>query len=161
MLGFYAFFLLSLCNLNVAQYSSSFNTTTELPLSSEPCLKRSPPIWPLRLTLVQRRIPRSKSNVDIATTVTFYDWEKGVNLIQIFSDNGKVIWDLELNNHTSFYFEPSISECRVIQFEVGILRPNWLTNAEPLGESIGWDGKPVCGWTKGPNFIDYFEDKGM
>lgn len=128
--------------------------------SSEPCMERSPPMWPLSLTLVQRRIPRDGSNVEVATTVTFYDFEKGVNLIQIFLDDGTVTWDLELNNRTSYYFNPLTSECRIMNFDVGILRPNWLDNAEPLGESEGWNGRPVCGWTKGPKFIDYFEDKG-
>ena len=43
-----------------------------------------------------------------------------------------------------------------MSFPVGILRPDWLSNATFLGRSIR-NGRPVLGWTKA-DFIDYYAD---
>ena len=106
-------------------------------------------------------MPHSNSTASASTTVMFYDWERGANLIQITPDdpNKEILWDLELDSKTSYYFTPTTKECRNQTFPVGILRPDWLNGSEPIGESTGWDGRTVCGWTKGPEFINYYEDK--
>mmetsp|Transcript_4514 Transcript_4514/g.6591 ORF Transcript_4514/g.6591 Transcript_4514/m.6591 type:complete len:163 (+) Transcript_4514:18-506(+) len=129
--------------------------------SNTSCMNRDPPIWPHRLVLVQHLVPHSNSTVSASTTVTFYDWERGANLIQITPDNPneQVSWDLELDSKKSYYFTPATRECREKSFPVGILRPDWLNGSEPIGESTGWNGRTVCGWTKGPEFINYYEDK--
>ena len=43
-----------------------------------------------------------------------------------------------------------------MSFPVGILRPDWLSNATFLGRSTR-NGRPVLGWTKA-DFIDYYAD---
>jgi hypothetical protein len=132
------------------------------------CWKQPPPIWPRSLILVQKRVPDRDSRVGPATTVTFYDYDLGGNLIQITprkktelnsEPTGDVLWDLELNSGHSFYFTPAKPTCQKVDFPVGILRPNWLEGATPLGPSKSWDGsgRQVCGWTK-VDFIDYYAD---
>ena len=102
-----------------------------------------PPVWPRALVVVQRRVPDRDARVGPATTVTYYDYERGANLIQIRPDpargeGGKtapVVWDLELNTGRSYYFVPSARTCTAVAFPVGILRPGWLEGATPLGRS--------------------------
>mmetsp|Transcript_40835 Transcript_40835/g.75561 ORF Transcript_40835/g.75561 Transcript_40835/m.75561 type:complete len:279 (-) Transcript_40835:428-1264(-) len=129
------------------------------------CEDRPPPVWPERLVVVQRRVPDKDSRVEPATTVTYYDSIDNANLIQItydktlsaLSDN-RVLWDLELGNKSSYYFYPDTKKCTTIQFPVGVLRTDWLRDAQPLGENLAWDGaRRVCGWTK-LDFIDYYAD---
>lgn len=124
------------------------------------CWTRPPPIWPPKLVLVQRRIPDAGSKVDLATTVTYYDSTVGGNLIQITPDNTSkpVLMDLELDTHQSYYYYPNQKTCRPVDFPVGILRRNWLSNAEPLGPILMEDGSQTCGWTK-VDFIDYYANK--
>jgi hypothetical protein len=126
-----------------------------------PCIERQPPMWPSSLIVVQRRIPDADSLVGPATTVTYYDSNVGGNLIQITPDNSSepVLWDLELDTHHSFYFSPGKWQtCKAIDFPVGILRRDWLQDAEPLGEVQDEQGGTSCGWTKA-DFIDYYVDK--
>jgi hypothetical protein len=127
----------------------------------------TPPIWPNSLITTQRRIPDMDSKVGPAITVTYYDYNFGANLIQIYPDddddmneNNNVLWDLELNSGHSYYFTPSKQTCTPIKFSVGILRPDFLQDNDtiPLGPSYTKDSnKLVCGWTKA-NFIDYYID---
>jgi hypothetical protein len=126
------------------------------------CYDQPPPIWPKSLIFVQQRVPDSDSKVGPAKTVTYYDHDLGGNLIQITpegTDGDHVLWDLELNSGHSYYFYPSTRKCQKVDFPVGILRPNWLEGATPLGPSLSWDGsgRNVCGWTK-VDFIDYYAD---
>ena len=133
--------------------SSAFSSSS----SSTNCTAAQPPVWPTTFTLVQRRIPDDPTAGN-ATTVTYYDFEHGANLIQITSDDdpAAVLWDLELNSHHSYYFTPSERSCQKMRFPVGILRPDWLANATFLGKSVR-NGRPVLGWTK-VDFIDYYAD---
>ncbi len=150
---------------------------------TSPCWEKSPPIWPHSLVITQIRVPDSDAKVGPATTITYYDFDQGGNLIQIFPIGGrdtvlwdKTLWDLELNTGHSFYFYPSKKSCRPVEMPVGILRPNWLEGATPLGPSWStWRRAPrkinhfkgitrnpqtdrlVCGWTK-LDFIDYYAD---
>ena len=121
------------------------------------CSSGVPPVWPPRFTLVQRKIPDNAS-LGMSTTVTYYDWARGANLIVITpdADPSAVLFDLELNSRHSYYFTPSTQACTPMSFPVGILRPDWLSNATFLGHSIR-NGRPVLGWTKA-DFIDYYAD---
>ena len=50
-------------------------------------------------------------------------------------DDGSVLWDNERNNGSTYYYYPEKSppECSVINFPVGILRPDWLSGAKYKG----------------------------
>ena len=121
------------------------------------CSSGLPPVWPPRFTIVQRKIPDNAS-LGMSTTVTYYDWARGANLIVITpdADPSAVLFDLELNSRRSFYYTPSTNSCTPMSFPVGILRPDWLANATFLGRSTR-NGRPVLGWTKA-DFIDYYAD---
>ena len=135
-------------------------STSSITSSNDDCQYQSPPKWPRKLILVQRRIPGPGSKVSNATVVTYYDSDLGGNLIQITPDNNDepVLWDLELDTHHSYYFYPDTQTCTPFDFPVGILKRDFLQDAQPLGESFTKNGKQVCGWTK-LDFIDYYADK--
>lgn len=137
---------------------------------SSDCWKRPIPVWARSFVITQNRVPDIDSKVGPSKTVTYYDYDLGGNLIQDFRENGDVLWDLELSNHHSFYFYPSKQTCKPVDMPVGILRPDWLAGATPLGPSVStWrrshtyaddhdaTDRLVCGWTKA-DFIDYYVD---
>ena len=66
------------------------------------------------------------------------------------------LWDLELDSGHSFYFSPHAASCAPMRFDVGILRPDWLSNATSLGARTV-NGRECLGWTKA-DFIDYYAD---
>ncbi|XP_004301755.1 PREDICTED: uncharacterized protein At4g14100-like [Fragaria vesca subsp. vesca] len=87
----------------------------------------------------------------------WYDWPNGRNFNIIQNQLGKLKYDLEWDNGTSFiYTLDSDRECRVLHFEVGILRPNWLEGATYLGQRHV-DGFLCNVWEK-VDFIWYYED---
>lgn len=87
----------------------------------------------------------------------WYDWPNGRNFNIIQNQLGKLVYDLEWNNGTSFiYTLDENRECRTLTFEVGILRPNWLDGATYLGRKEV-DGYLCNVWTK-VDFIWYYED---
>ncbi|XP_062028703.1 uncharacterized protein At4g14100-like [Rosa rugosa] len=87
----------------------------------------------------------------------WYDWPNGRNFNIIQNQLGKLKYDLEWDNGTSYvYTLDSDRECRVLHFEVGILRPNWLDGATYLGQRHV-DGFLCNVWEK-VDFIWYYED---
>ncbi|XP_030482007.1 uncharacterized protein At4g14100-like [Cannabis sativa] len=87
----------------------------------------------------------------------WYDWSNGRNYNIIQHQLGNVLYDLEWNNGTSFFFYDDQQEkCRSTQLEVGILRPNWLDGANYLGQRHV-DGFLCNVWEK-VEFIWYYED---
>ncbi|KAJ4972975.1 hypothetical protein NE237_006149 [Protea cynaroides] len=87
----------------------------------------------------------------------WYDWPKGRNFNIIQNQLGKLLYDLEWNNGTSFFYTlDSSRECRTAQLEVGILRPNWLEGANYLGQRYV-DGFLCNVWEK-VDFLSYYED---
>mmetsp|Transcript_1643 Transcript_1643/g.4999 ORF Transcript_1643/g.4999 Transcript_1643/m.4999 type:complete len:275 (-) Transcript_1643:214-1038(-) len=96
------------------------------------CPNTTPPVWPDRFVLVQRRIPDDQSSGN-ATTVTYYDWPNQANLIVITEDRNEsnVLWDLELGTGRSYYYYPLSRECTPMKFPVGILRRDWLPPPPP------------------------------
>lgn len=126
-------------------YSSEIND-----LSISVCDEDHPPIWPHRFRIVQNKFQNNATTS--SEVVTYYDFDYGANLIL----DGE-LHDLELNNHSSYYFFPHNETCTEIPMPVGILRPDWLiSNFTSLGTST-IDGKKVFGYTK-DNFIDYYAD---
>ncbi|XP_071725063.1 uncharacterized protein At4g14100-like [Rutidosis leptorrhynchoides] len=93
----------------------------------------------------------------LQATNLWYDWTNGRNFNIIQDQLGKLTYDLEWDNHTSFiYTLDSNKECRVLQFPVGILRPNWMDGATYLGQQQV-DGFLCNVWEK-VDFIWYAED---
>lgn len=87
----------------------------------------------------------------------WYDWPNGRNFNIIQKQLGSLLYDLEWNNGTSFYYTLGDSgSCRPMHFEVGILRPNWLDGATYVGKrSID---NFVCNVWEKADFITYYED---
>lgn len=87
----------------------------------------------------------------------WYDWPRGRNFNIIQYQLGKLLYDLEWDNGTSYiYTLDSNRECKVLHFPVGILRPNWLDGATYLGQKY-MDGFLCNVWEK-VDFIWYYED---
>ncbi|KAA3482809.1 glycosyl transferase [Gossypium australe] len=87
----------------------------------------------------------------------WYDWPNGRNFNIIQHQLGNVLYDLEWNNGTSFFYTLDSSKtCSSAHVEVGILRPNWLEGATYLGQQHV-DGFLCNVWEK-VEFIWYFED---
>lgn len=91
----------------------------------------------------------------------WYDWPNGRNLNLIQHQLGKLLYDVEWTNGTSYYFTRKGSgnvepECKTMLFEVGILRPNWLDGATYVGQEYV-DGFLCNVWEK-VEFIRYYED---
>lgn len=87
----------------------------------------------------------------------WYDWPNGRNFNIIQYQLGKLFYDLEWDNGTSFiYTLDQDRECKVLHFQVGILRPNWLDGANYLGQEYK-DGFLCNVWEK-VDFIWYYED---
>ncbi|CAN6578689.1 unnamed protein product [Malus baccata var. baccata] len=87
----------------------------------------------------------------------WYDWPNGRNFNIIQSQLGKLTYDLEWDNGTSYiYTLDSDRECNTMHFPVGILRPDWLDGANYLGQRHV-DGFLCNVWEK-VDFIWYYED---
>ncbi|XXG47167.1 hypothetical protein AAC387_Pa02g1850 [Persea americana] len=87
----------------------------------------------------------------------WYDWPNGRNINIIQKQLGNLLYDLEWDNGTSFYYTlDSTRECKIMHFEVGILRPDWLDGANYLGQEHV-DGFLCNVWEK-VDFIWYYED---
>ncbi|PIN17035.1 hypothetical protein CDL12_10305 [Handroanthus impetiginosus] len=112
-----------------------------------------PTPWPLQFhSILFANYSGSLSLIDL-----WYDWPNGRNFNIIQNQLGKLLYDLEWNNGTSFFYTlDSSKECRSAQLEVGILRPNWLEGAEYLGQETV-DGFLCNVWQK-VDFIWYYED---
>ncbi|OVA17349.1 hypothetical protein BVC80_1837g159 [Macleaya cordata] len=90
-------------------------------------------------------------------TNLWYDWTKGRNVNIIQKQLGKLLYDVEWNNGTSFYYTLGAQrECQTLYFEVGIPRPGWLDGATYLGMEYT-DGFMCNVWEK-VDFIWYYED---
>ncbi|KAM7480223.1 hypothetical protein LguiA_028436 [Lonicera macranthoides] len=87
----------------------------------------------------------------------WYDWPNGRNFNIIQHQLGKLVYDLEWNNGTSYYYTlDSNKECKVLHFPVGILTPNWLDGAKYLGQR--YMDKFLCNVWEKVDFIWYYED---
>ncbi|KAJ9555198.1 hypothetical protein OSB04_009812 [Centaurea solstitialis] len=112
-----------------------------------------PTVWPDQFHSI---LVMNKSGL-IELIDLWYDWTNGRNFNIIQHQLGNVLYDLEWNNGTSFYYTlDSNRECSSAQLEVGILRPNWLNGASYLGQREV-DGFLCNVWEKA-EFITYYED---
>ncbi|PRQ39757.1 hypothetical protein RchiOBHm_Chr4g0428721 [Rosa chinensis] len=87
----------------------------------------------------------------------WYDWPSGRNFNIVQDQLGSILYDLEWNNGTSFFYSlDSSKSCSSVQLEVGILRPNWFDGAEYMGQRHV-DGLLCNVWTK-VDFLQYYEE---
>ncbi|KAG5029889.1 hypothetical protein AAZX31_05G186300 [Glycine max] len=95
---------------------------------------------------------------DLQKTDLWYDWPNGRNFNIIQHQLGVLKYDLEWDNGTSFYYtlEPFDKTCKIVHFEVGILRPNWLHGANYLGQEHV--DNFLCNVWEKVDFISYYED---
>ena len=112
------------------------------------------PVWPeqFHAQLFQNRSGR------LAMVDLYYDWPGGRNMNLIHDQQGRILFDVEYNNRTSFYFTWGATRandtCKVMHFPVGILTPQWMKGATYLG-TASMDGHICHVWTK-VNFITYY-----
>ncbi|MED6168147.1 hypothetical protein PIB30_009368 [Stylosanthes scabra] len=87
----------------------------------------------------------------------WYDWPNGRNFNIIQHQLGVLSYDLEWDNGTSFYYTlpPFNHTCKVVHFDVGILRPNWLDGATFLG--VKNVDNFLCNVWEKADFITYYE----
>lgn len=113
----------------------------------------TPTPWPLQFHSI---LVMNNSGI-LEVIDLWYDWPNGRNFNIIQHQLGNVLYDLEWNNGTSFFYTLDSSKtCRSAQLQVGILRPNWLEGATYLGQQ-NVDGFLCNVWEK-VEFIWYFED---
>ncbi|AEE76810.1 hypothetical protein AtNW77_Chr3g0183321 [Arabidopsis thaliana] len=120
---------------------------------TEPEKEPVPAVWPEQFhALMLMNKSGSLEIVDL-----WYDWVNGRNFNIIQKQLGKLTYDLEWNNGTSFYYTLDASKtCRTVHFEVGILRPNWLDGAKYMGQRHV-NGFLCNVWEK-VEFLWYYED---
>ena len=129
----------------VAVYVSSLQSE-----SADP----TPAPWPLQFHSILF-MNNSKGTLQVGDL--WYDWPNGRNFNIIQNQLGKLTYDLEWDNGTSYYYTlDSKQECKTMHFPVGILRPNWLDGANYLGQRHV-DGFLCNVWEK-VDFIWYYED---
>ncbi|KAG0590149.1 hypothetical protein KC19_1G076300 [Ceratodon purpureus] len=111
-----------------------------------------PKTWPLQFhsQMYQNRSGKL-SMIDL-----WYDFPNGRNLNLIQNQLGSVLHDVEYTNGTSYYYDLEAGTCREVHFPVGILRPDWLSDATYAGVEEK-DGFKCNVWEK-VEFIRYYED---
>jgi hypothetical protein len=111
-----------------------------------------PTSWP---SVFHATMKQNRSN-HLSLVDLFYDWPAGLNLNIIKSlDEERILYDIEWNNHTSYYVDRAKRSCKTIIFPVGILCPTWLEGAEYVGdENVNGIASRV--FTKA-EFITYYE----
>lgn len=114
----------------------------------------SPTPWPEQFhALLSMSMPGGRHQV----TNLWYDWPNGKNINIIQKQLGELLYDVEWNNGTSFYYTLGADgTCKTTSFEVGIPRPNFLDGGNYLG-TVSTDGFLCNLWEK-VDFIWYYED---
>ncbi|KAJ4823773.1 hypothetical protein Tsubulata_012089 [Turnera subulata] len=126
------------------------NPSLQLSDSSPP----TPAPWPEQFHAL---LYMNLSSTKLQISNLWYDWPRGRNVNLIQKQLSILLYDVEWNNGTSFYY--TLSEprtCEVMQFEVGIPKPDFLDGANYLGTAVT-DGYLCNVWEK-VDFIWYYED---
>ncbi|KAH7670126.1 Immunoglobulin-like fold-containing protein, partial [Dioscorea alata] len=94
-------------------------------------------------------------------TDLWYDWSAGRNVNLIHKQLGVLLHDVEWNNGTTYYYtvgpnSTNGGDCSVMEFGVGLPRPNFLDDATYLGMEYT-DGFLCNLWNK-QDLIWYWED---
>lgn len=126
-------------------------TITSSPRLTDP----TPAPWPEQFhsTLIAENGDRTQREI----IELWYDWPNGISMSILQRQLGQLLYGPEWNNGTSFsYSLDSSKECRVTQFSVGIVRPNWVQGAKYIGQQY-MDGFLCNVWNK-VEFMIYYED---
>ncbi|PRQ37536.1 hypothetical protein RchiOBHm_Chr4g0403651 [Rosa chinensis] len=129
-------------------------TSTWLILVTCSNLTPTPSPWPEQFHAL---LYMNTSSAHLQLSDVWYDWPKGRNVNIFQKQLGELLYDVEWNNGTSFYY--TLGEgghCQVMAFEVGIPRPDFLDGANYLGTEV-IDGFLCNVWEK-VDFIWYYED---
>ncbi|KAJ0235752.1 Uncharacterized protein HA466_0263360 [Hirschfeldia incana] len=130
-----------------------FYAGVKISVADEPETQPVPASWPEQFHALM--LMNKSGSIEIVDL--WYDWINGRNFNIIQKQLGKLTYDLEWNNGTSFYYTLDASKtCRTVHFEVGILRPNWLDGANYLGQR-NVSGFLCNVWEK-VDFLWYYED---
>ncbi|XP_050120580.1 uncharacterized protein At4g14100-like [Malus sylvestris] len=114
----------------------------------------TPSPWPLQFHAL---LFMNLTTTHLQLSELWYDWPRGRNVNIFQKQLGEVLYDIEWNNGTSFYYSVGDNgSCEVMGFEVGIPRPDFLDGAEYLGTEVT-DGFLCNVWEK-VDFIWYYED---
>lgn len=95
-----------------------------------------PPVWPGRFHAMMWQ----SRGGDLAVVDLWYDYTQGRNLNIIQTQSGEEdgpLFDNERANGSTYYYLPAKGKskyCNIMEFNVGILRPDWLKGATFLGE---------------------------
>ncbi|XP_013653020.1 uncharacterized protein At4g14100-like isoform X1 [Brassica napus] len=131
----------------------AFSGGVKISVADEPKTEPVPAPWPEQFHALM--FMNKSGSIEIVDL--WYDWINGRNFNIIQKQLGKLTYDLEWNNGTSFYYTLDASKtCRTVHFEVGILRPNWLDGANYLGQR-NVSGFLCNVWEK-VDFLWYYED---
>ncbi|KMS98823.1 hypothetical protein BVRB_3g068960 [Beta vulgaris subsp. vulgaris] len=147
------FFLFLFLFLSIAANANAIDSTSSnISITTDP----KPTPWPDQFHSLL--IMNNTSTNEVQVAHLWYDWPNRRNIHLIQYQLGKLLYDVEWSNGTSYFYtlHPDIPECRTAHLEVGILRPNWLDGASYLGQQHV-DGFLCNVWTKA-DFIWYYED---
>ncbi|KAK9931879.1 hypothetical protein M0R45_019135 [Rubus argutus] len=118
-------------------------------------LTPSPSPWPEQFHALLFMNLTSSGHLQLSDL--WYDWPKGRNVNIFQKQLGELLYDVEWNNGTSYYFTFGEGRhCQIMEFEVGIPRPDFLEGANYLGTEVT-DGFLCNVWEK-VDFIWYYED---
>ncbi|KAH9623543.1 hypothetical protein KSS87_019951 [Heliosperma pusillum] len=147
---FSLFMLLAVVSGDLIRMKTNLETRDEQ-LKEEP----KPTTWPEQFHSVL--VMNNTKTKELQVVDLWYDWPNKRNLNLIQYQLGKKLYDVEYDNHTSYYFtRDATRECRTVHFDVGILTPDWLHGATYLGQAKV-DGFLCNVWTKA-DFVWYYED---
>ncbi|KAI9192544.1 hypothetical protein LWI28_024531 [Acer negundo] len=115
----------------------------------------SPKPWPYQFhALLYMNL--SKGNLQISNL--WYDWPGGLNLNIIQKQLGVLLYDVEWNNGTTFYYTMGDNgTCEIMRADVGIPRLDFLDRAKYLGTQVTDQGFLCNVWEK-VDIIWYYED---
>ncbi|TXG61026.1 hypothetical protein EZV62_012389 [Acer yangbiense] len=115
----------------------------------------SPKPWPHQFhALLYMNL--SRGNLQISNL--WYDWPGGLNLNIIQKQLGVLLYDVEWNNGTTFYYTVGDNgTCEIMRADVGIPRPDFLDGAKYLGTQVTDQGFLCNVWEK-VDTIWYYED---
>ncbi|KAL2629218.1 hypothetical protein R1flu_013904 [Riccia fluitans] len=115
-----------------------------------------PKPWPLQFHALLFENFTSDGNSRLSILDLWYDWVNGRNYNIIQNQLGQKIWDAEWTNGTSFKFDLEQKTCTRFSVPVGILRPDFLSDARYFGvETV--DTFTCNVWEKA-DFMTYYED---